>query len=200
MSVKNIIFDLGAVMFDWNPKLISETFTSDVELQKRIQNELFFHQNWLDFDCGLVTEEDAIRIASEQLSVSLQESERLFELVKKSLVLLPQTEHVLKTVKNKNYNVYCLSNISPELFTYLSAKHSLFDLFDGIVTSGAEKTAKPGKRIFEILIERFELQPEECLFIDDSAANTKTATELGITSITFKGLDSCYEEIGRYIK
>lgn len=200
MSVKNIIFDLGAVMFDWNPKLISETFTADIELQNRIQNELFFHQNWLDFDCGLVTEEEATIIASEQLSLSLAESKRLFELVKISLVLLPQTEQVLKTVKEKNLKAYCLSNISPALFNHLSAKHGLFGLFDGVVTSGAEKTAKPGKRIFKILCERFELDPSECLFIDDSAANTKTATELGITSITFKGLSSCYEEIYKHIE
>lgn len=198
--MKNIIFDLGAVMFEWNPKVISETFTADIDLQNRIQNELFFHQNWLDFDCGLVTEEEAIIVASEQLSVSLAEAKRLFELVKASLILLPQTEQVLKVVKEKNLKAYCLSNISPALFKHLSAKHSLFDLFDGVVTSGVEKTAKPGKRIFKILCDRFELEPDECLFIDDSAANTKAATELGITSITFKGLESCYEEIYKYIK
>lgn len=198
--MKNIIFDLGAVMFDWNPKLISERFTDDINLQSRIQNELFYHHNWLNFDCGLVTEEEAIFVASQQLNISLLESKRLFELVKTSLVLLPKTEKVLKTVKAKSFNAYCLSNISPELFKHLSSKHGLFELFDGVVTSGVENIAKPDKRIFEILCERFDLQPEECLFIDDSAVNTKAATELGITTVTFKGLDSCYEEIYNYIK
>jgi len=63
--VKNIIFDLGAVMFDWNPKLISETITTHIELQNRIQNELFLHQNRLDMDCGLVTEGEAVMVDSE---------------------------------------------------------------------------------------------------------------------------------------
>ena len=50
--MKNIIFDLGTVMFDWKPKAIAEKFTADADLQQRIQSELFFHKNWMDFDCG----------------------------------------------------------------------------------------------------------------------------------------------------
>jgi len=198
--MKNIIFDLGAVMFDWNPKKIAERFTMDSRLQQRIQDELFFHQNWMDFDCGLVTEEEAIIIASKQLDISVQEAERLFELVKTSLVLLPKTEKVLKHVKKSNLNAFCLSNISPELFKHLASQHDLFKLFDGIVTSGVENTAKPDKRIFEILFERYRLQPEECLFIDDSSANTKTAAQMGITTVTFKGSTDCYQQIYRHIE
>lgn len=197
--MKNIIFDLGAVMFDWNPKIIAERFTTDSQLQQRIQNELFFHKNWMDFDCGLITEAQAIVVASKQLDISVQEAQRLFELVKTSLVLLPKTEEVLKYVKENNLNAYCLSNISPELFSYLSSRHDLFELFDGIVTSGIENTAKPDKRIFEILVERYQLQPEECLFIDDSPANTATASEMGITTVTFKGSLDCYQQIYRHI-
>jgi len=197
--MKNIIFDLGAVMFDWNPKKIAESFTTDPGLQQRIQAELFFHKNWMDFDCGLVTEEQAITIASKQLELSVQEAKRLFELVKTSLLLLPKTEAILKQVKKNNLNAFCLSNISPELFKHLASRHDLFELFDGIVTSGAENTAKPDKRIFEILFERYQLQPEECLFIDDSAANTKTADEMGVTTVTFKASADCYQQIYRHI-
>jgi len=197
--MKNIIFDLGAVMFDWNPKKIAERFTTDSHLQQRIQTELFFHKNWMDFDCGLVTEEQAITIASKQLTLSVQEAKRLFELVKTSLVLLPKTEDVLKQVKKNNLNAFCLSNISPELFKHLASQHDLFELFDGIVTSGVENTAKPDKRIFEILFERYQLRPEECLFIDDSSANTKTADEMGVTTVTFKGSAGCYRQIYRFI-
>ena len=195
MEIKNVIFDLGAVMFDWNPKGITENFTGDVELQKRIQSELYYHQDWMDFDCALITEEEATRRASERLEISLIDAQELFEQTKDSLVLIPETFELLKKVKEKGLNAYCLSNISPELFNQVSERHDLFKLFDGIVTSGEENVGKPDKQIFEILLNRYELEAKECLFIDDSDANTSAATKLGITAITFKGLDSCYKEI-----
>ena len=198
-KIKNVIFDLGAVMFDWNPKSITENFTSDVELQEHIQSQLYYHQDWMDFDCALITEKQTIERAIERLKLPLEETEILFKQTKESLTLITKTFDVLKTVKDNNLNAYCLSNISPELFQYLSERHDLFNLFDGIVTSGAENVGKPNKRIFEILLERYQLNTEECLFIDDSEANTNAAKILGINAITFKGLDSCYKDIYSYI-
>ena len=198
-KIKNVIFDLGAVMFDWNPKSIAENFTSDVKLQERIQSQLYYHQDWMDFDCALMTEKQTIERAIERLQLPLEETEILFKQTKESLTLITKTFDVLKTVKDNDLNAYCLSNISPELFQHLSERHDLFNLFDGIVTSGTENVGKPNKRIFEILLERYQLNTEECLFIDDSEANTNTAKILGINAITFKGLDSCYKDIYSYI-
>jgi len=197
--MKNVIFDLGAVMFEWNPKNIAVKFTQNTDLQHRIQQELFFHKNWMDFDCGLVSETEAIKIAAKQLNIAEDESTRLFQEVKDSLVLIEKTKDVLQYVKNNNMNAYCLSNISPELFNHLEAQHDLFQLFNGIVTSGEENTAKPGKHIFEILMQRFNLKENDCLFIDDSAANTATAREMGITCVTFKGSEDCYQKIYSHI-
>ena len=198
-NIKNVIFDLGAVMFEWNPKNISENFTSNVELQQRIQTELFYHQDWIDFDCALITEQETIKRVSKKFELPLIESENLFKQIKQSLVLIEETLDVLKKVKEKGLNAYCLSNISPELFKHLKEQHTLFELFDGIVTSGVENTGKPDKQIFEILLDRYQLKPEECIFIDDSEANTRTATELGISTVTFKGSADCYQQIYTYI-
>jgi len=199
MNIKNVIFDSGAVMFDWNPEKITKKFTDNVELQKRIQTELYYHQDWIDFDCAVITEKEAISRASERLEISLVETKKLFAQTKESLVLMPKTFELLKKVKSKDIKTYCLSNISPELFKYLFDRYNLFNLFDGIVTSGAENVAKPDKRIFEILFERYELKPQQCLFIDDSEANTATASMLGVSSITFKGTEACYNKIKKYL-
>ena len=198
-QIKNIIFDLGAVMFEWNPKKIAENFTSNVELQEKIQTELFYHQDWIDFDCALITEQETIRRVSKKFEISIIESEDLFKQIKQSLVLIEETLAVLKKVKEKNLNAYCLSNISPELFKHLKNGHDFFELFDGIVTSGIENTGKPGKQIFEILLDRYQLNAQECFFIDDSEANTRTAESLGIDTITFKGSNDCYQKIYTYI-
>ena len=199
-KIKNIIFDLGAVMFDWNPKSIAESFTNDVELQERIQTQLYYHQDWINFDCALITEEQATQRAAERLDISLLESKKLFQQTKESLTLITKTLDLLKKVKDKNLKAYCLSNISPELFSYVFERHDLFNLFDGIVISGEENTGKPDKHIFDILLSRYDLNPQQCLFIDDSAANTATAINLGITSITFKGSVDCYKKTYSYIE
>lgn len=199
MQIKNVIFDLGAVMFNWNPEAISENFTQDVDLQKRIQSQLYYHQDWKDFDCALITETETIKRASKRLEISLVESQELFKQTKESLTLISKTRDVLRDVKDKKLKAYCLSNISPELFNYVCERHDLFELFDGVVTSGEEKTGKPDKRIFEILLERHKLAAAECLFIDDSKDNTATANMLGISTVTFKGLDSCYKDIYTYL-
>jgi len=199
VTVKHVIFDLGAVMFHWNPEKITELFTDDVELQQRIQSELYYHQDWVDFDCALISEKEAMQRASERLKLSLVDAKDLFEKTKSSLILIEETFELLKKVKNINLNAYCLSNIPPELFKYLSERHDLFNLFDGIVTSGVENTGKPGKQIFQILFNRYDLNPQECLFIDDSAANTATAADFGVKTITFKGTADCYKKIATYI-
>lgn len=198
-NIKNVIFDLGAVMFEWNPKRISENFTNNVELQQRIQTELFYHQDWADFDCALITEQETIKRTSKKFELSITEAENLFKQIKQSLVLIEKTLTVLKKVKEQNLNAYCLSNISPELFKHLNDGHDFFELFDGIVTSGVENTGKPEKRIFEILLDRYQLNAQECFFIDDSEANTRTAENLGISTITFKGSADCYQKIYTYI-
>ena len=198
-KIKNVIFDLGAVMFNWSPEKITKNFTDDIELQKRIQTQLYYHQDWVDFDCALITEKEAINRASDRLEMSLADAHELFKQTKESLTLISRTFDVLKEVKSRKLNAYCLSNISPELFNYVYERHALFELFDGIVTSGEEKTGKPNKRIFEILLERYQLSSEESLFIDDSQDNTTTAGELGLSVVTFKGSDYCYKDIYSYI-
>ena len=129
----------------------------------------------------------------------MADAKELFKQTKNSLILIEETFELLKKVKKNNLNAYCLSNISPELFKYLYERHDLFKLFNGIVTSGVENVGKPGQQIFQILFDRYELNPQECLFIDDSAANTATAADFGVTTITFKGTADCYQKIATYI-
>jgi len=197
--MKNVIFDLGAVMFNWSPQNISESFTENVDLQNLIQQELFCHKNWIEFDCGLISETELMLRTKNQLSLSEAEIETLFEKIRISLKLIPQTLEVLEYVKEKQLGAYCLSNISPEFYQHLNSKHDLFNLFDGIVISGEENTAKPGNKIFEIILNRYQLKAEETLFIDDNQANTETAEKLGIKTVTFARKKHCYSTIYEYI-
>ena len=197
--MKNVIFDLGAVLVEWNPNAIASQFTDDVDLQQRVVNEIYLHRVWADFDQGLADEAETLKNMSQVLAIDAAQAHRLLQLTKDSLNLIPRTVEVMQQCKKQQLGVYCLSNISPSFLSHLQGLHDFFDMFDGIVTSGAEHTAKPEAEIFEILLQRYELDPQHCLFIDDSSANTSTARSFNINTVTFQGSSDCYARISQWL-
>lgn len=87
-----------------------------------------------------------------------------------------------KILKNKGYNIYILSNMAKATFEFFSSKYDFFDIVNGVVISANEGVKKPDKKIFEILLNRYSLEPQECLLIDDDDTNKtlKVANSIGI--------------------
>lgn len=93
----------------------------------------------------------------------------------------------IKRCKSKGHKIYGLSNWDTESFALLKAKYpELFDLFDGIVISGEVNANKPHETIYQALLQRYELNPEQCWFIDDQKENIKAAKKLGINAVRHK--------------
>jgi len=84
------------------------------------------------------------------------------------------------------YNLYALTNWSAETFPVALQRYDFLGYFDGIVVSGEEKTRKPFKRIYEIIINRYDLSPEKTIFIDDNINNVEVASTFGIHGIHFR--------------
>ncbi len=89
---------------------------------------------------------------------------------------------LLNPLKSK-YRLFGLTNWSAEAFPVIHPKYEFFKVFEGIVVSGEEKLVKPGKEIFQLLLNRYDLRAIESVFIDDSLKNIETATELGFSTI-----------------
>ena len=193
--MKNVVFDLGAVLLEWNPQTIVEQFTIDSLQQSKLMKEVFQHPDWLEMDRGQLLEVDAIKRAAVRTSLAEHDIAELFSIVKHSLTVIPDTLRVLEQARVNGFSLYCLSNMSPENYLYVKQKHEFFEYFHGIVVSGMENTVKPEKEIYQILLQRFSLNPEETLFIDDREENTQTASDLGISTITFSASPECYSEL-----
>lgn len=193
--MRNIVFDLGAVLLEWNPDAIIRQFTSHSHKQNKVRKEIFQHPDWLEMDRGQLSEDDAIGRAVARTGFSKNEIIDLFYIVKDSLTIIPDSLRVLEQASNKGLSLYCLSNMSPENYSYLKQKYDFFNYFHGIVISGLENTMKPEKEIYEILLQRFALNPNETLFIDDREENTRVAAGLGISTITFSPSPKCYSEL-----
>ncbi|KPJ91919.1 MAG: hypothetical protein AMJ55_10610 [Gammaproteobacteria bacterium SG8_15] len=197
--MQNWVFDLGAVLLEWNPHAIVSTFTADVDQQKILIREIFLHPDWLAMDCGRLAEVEAIPRAAGRTNLKHQDISALFDIVRESLTVIPASVAILENAKAKGRLLYCLSNMSTENYAYLRNKYSFFDYFHGAVISGQENTMKPEKKIFQILLERFALNPEETLFIDDRPENTRVAKEFGMSAITFSDNSECYAKISNYL-
>jgi len=177
-GIENIVFDLGRVLVKWYPEeYLEKKYGKDVSgiITDRVLNS----REWLEMDRGILSEEELwskkISELKELEKVILDLKERTFELLE------PFDENValLPVLKQKGYRLFVLSNFSKSMFRKIRERYDFFNLFDGLVVSSDHFTIKPEKRIYQILIENFRVNPEKSLFIDDKLENVVTAAEFG---------------------
>ncbi len=177
--IKNIIFDLGGVIIDYNPeKALAKYFDEDD--CRILLGCLFRNKLWTEMDRGVLTEEEALAAAKDKIP------ERYFEKVA-SIVHnwgdeMPPFEWMpdfIKALKDNGYGIYLLSNASYAFHEY-SKKIPALSLFDGTVISADYHINKPDKGIYEALLNKYSLKAQECFFIDDVAANIEGAAAVGI--------------------
>ena len=187
MKIKNIIFDLGGVLIDWNPDYVFlNEFQGNREKMEEFYNKVCTFDWNENQDAGYPLKkatEDRIKLFPEyenliQMYYGRWE-EMLGDAIEDSVSILK------KIVKNTNYKVIALTNWSAETFPIALKRYDFLHWFDGIVVSGTEKTRKPFKKIYYLTLERYNLKAANSLFIDDNERNIISAKEIGINTIKF---------------
>ena len=113
---------------------------------------------------------------------------------------IPGMYALVSELKETGHAVYGLSNWNDKKFrTYVQSSYPVFNLLDGMVISGEEKVAKPDERIYQILLDRYGLKAEECLFVDDNPDNIAVASKLGFKTILFESADALRHELVSYL-
>ncbi|GGG10376.1 HAD family hydrolase [Pontibacter amylolyticus] len=181
-----IIWDLGAVLIDWNPHyLYRKIFDDEAEMHHFLENVCTF--DWNEEQDGGRT----IQEANDYLIARHPEHEeniRAYYGRWEEMLGGPIQDSVaiLREMKLRGeHTLYALTNWSAELFPIALERYDFLGWFDGIVVSGTEKDRKPNHSFYHTLLNRYSLQPEEVLFIDDNLRNIKAAEQLGIESIHF---------------
>ena len=187
-TYKNIIFDLGGVLIDWNPEYVYlKEFNNDKKEMK------WFFDNICTFDWN--ENQDAgypLKKATEERVKLFPQYENLIRIYygRWEEMLggpIERTVSILRRIKKKNkLNLFALTNWSAETFPTALKKFDFLSLFEGIIVSGEEKTRKPFEKIYQITIDRFKIDPTESVFIDDNLRNVKAAEKLNIKGIHFK--------------
>ncbi|PJJ66362.1 HAD family hydrolase [Chryseobacterium geocarposphaerae] len=184
MEIKNIIFDFGGVLMDWNPRyFFKDYFNDDEKMEYFLENVTQSAWN---------QEQDRGRSLSEGTEVQVKkfpdwEKEIRAYYDNWTTMLksdIPQNVEVLRKLAKTHYHLFGLTNWSEETFPYALENYDFFQLFDGkIVVSGTEKLIKPDPEIWYVLLERYNLKPQESVFIDDSLKNIETARSLGFETV-----------------
>ena len=193
--IRNIVFDMGNVVIRFDPPyFLDRAGITDPQDRKLIMNELFLSVEWAQMDAGTLTEETAEPLFLERFP------ERLHETVRALLYgwaypgdMVPGMEELIRRLRQAGYMIYLLSNASVAQHDYWP-RFPVSKLFDGKLISCDVKKVKPCPAIYRLFTEKFSLKPEECLFIDDSAANAAGAIACGWQGIVFHGSAEELEE------
>ncbi len=183
--IKNIVFDLGNVILKGTPSIVLDRFNLDKELYNDIEKNFF--SNWNNLDLGL--------ISLEEFFNQCKFKHRISENIKHKLIRYyeyrPMNNDVLALIhrlKINNYKIYLLSNNNKETVNHLR-KLPFYKDIEGEVFSCDYHITKPNKDIYKILLDKYNLLANECLFIDDNQNNIDTASDLGFKVIKFNSVD-----------
>lgn len=184
--MKNYIFDLGNVVLilNWDKALEKYKELNEEEINI-LRDKVFESEEWLKLDEGVISKPEAIKIMENAVPDKLKKyCSDIMETWTDGLIINNEIVELIKSIKEKGYNTYVLSNAPLDIDKYLKDKN-LNTLFDGIILSAFEKLVKPNKAIYELILDRFDLDPKESVFIDDKLENVQAAKNAGIEAFQF---------------
>ena len=191
-----IVFDLGGVLIDWNPSYLFDRLFDD-ESQKKHFFEHICTSAWNE-------EQDAGRPIQEATNLLVSQHPEWRPYIEayygrwEEMLGGPiqETVDIFRDLKQSGkYRLYALTNWSGELFPIALEKYDFLHWFDGRLVSGDEKMRKPFPEFYQLMLSRFDLQPENTLFIDDNMRNVKAAEDMGIKALRFEGPHQLRKEL-----
>lgn len=197
--IKNIVFDLGGVLIDFKPEkyLAHIGFNEkDITLFSKI---VFYGEEWTEYNFSNAKQTEQKLVQNyPQYAEKIKE---IFANINYECILfeMKDTSNYLKELEKKGYNIYILSDLSVDSYNH-NKKFDFFNYVKGGVYSFEIGTAKPNKNNYKILLERYNLIPEETVFIDDRLNNIEAANDFGILGIQFVTLGCVKEKIKRIEK
>jgi 2-haloacid dehalogenase len=198
-EIDAVVFDLGGVLIDWNPRHLYRQLFDDEDAMEDFLATVCTLEWHVAHDLGQSTAESCAALALEHpdhAPMIRAWAERSEDMIGGAI---DEVVDILAELRQTGVPCYVLSNMEPETFPLRLERFDFLHWFDGHVISGVEGLVKPDPKIFRRLLRRFDLQPSRTLFIDDSAVNVEAAAEIGINAVLFEApaqLRARLEQIG----
>ena len=187
MSTKAVVFDLGGVLIDWDPRYLYRKLLADEAAVEEFLATVCTPEWNAEQDRGRPFAEGVAELAGrhpEHAASIAAYHERWPEMVAGDV---PGTVEVLADLRAAGVPLYALTNWSAETFAITRERFEFLDWFDGLLVSGEERMTKPDPAFFQLLLDRFGLDPGATVLVDDAEANVAAARELGIDAVRFTG-------------
>ena len=198
-NVKTLIFDLGGVLIDWDPRCLYRKLIPDESEMNFFLAEICSPEWNAQLDKGESFQEavDELEVVYPKYSRQIQAYYSRWE----EMVIGPiqGTVNILERLREAGYPLAALSNWSAETYPKIAKRFALLNWFDPLVISGEIGLIKPDPEIYHYLLKKINREAKDCIFIDDSESNIRTAEKLGFISIHFsssEGLGRSLEELG----
>jgi putative hydrolase of the HAD superfamily len=195
--IKNVIFDMGNVLLDYNPDAAMQMLGINEKAKPVMLKELFSGNEWVQLDLGNISVDEAFESIKQRVPEEYHtDLRKCIDGWDVCMVPVYGAKDFCEFVKSKGFGVYVLSNAHSSFYSYFPRYFNL-DFFDGVVVSADVHTVKPDIKIYKHLLEKYSLKAEECLFIDDRQDNVDGARKAGMNAVQFK---NDFEEIKQYLK
>lgn len=194
--IKNIVFDLGGVLIDWNPRYVfRQVFDTDKDMEYFLTE--ICNMAWNEQQDGGHLIADGTEELIAKHPTHEKNIRRYYDEWQDMLAgPIYQTVDILQNIHlAKIHKLYALTNWSGELFPVARQRYEFLRIFRGIIVSGDEKLQKPDPAIYQLLLDRYNIKAEESLFIDDNLRNIEAADKMGIQVIHFLHPTQLREEL-----
>jgi len=192
--IKNVIFDIGNVLLNFEPKVYVQSKIIEDKVEE-IYDSIFKSEEWPMLDRGTISEEEAKANIINRKIENEDFINSVFENWYDILTPIESNVEVLEKLKEKGYKVFYLSNFHLAAFEYVIKKYDFFELFDGGIVSYKENLIKPEKEIYEKVIHNYKINPSETVFIDDMQENVQVAMKQGIKGIVLENTKNLRDEL-----
>jgi putative hydrolase of the HAD superfamily len=199
-SIRNVIFDIGGVLLNWDPDTLIEPIIDSPEVRDRVKREMFGHDDWLALDRGTMTPCRAIRRFAKRTDLPDRKVKELFLAARDSLKPIPGSMEFLAELHARGVPLYCLSNLSQDFYLYLRLVYKFWNNFNGWVMSFETGTIKPDPAIYRHLLDKFNLRAGETVFIDDRETNVAGAESVGMKAFRFTTIEDCRSRIDEMLR
>ena len=195
--IRNIVFDIGNVLTDfrWEGFLRDKGF--DDRMIKRIAKASVAGPYWKEVDRGVWSTKKLLQAFIDLDPEIADELYLTFENIHGMVTRRAYAIPWIKELKEKGYHVYYLSNFSYKAYLECAEALDFIPYMDGGILSYQDQVIKPDPRIYQLLLERYGLRAQECVFLDDSAVNVEAAKAEGFAGIVFETKEQAEEELRR---
>lgn len=187
--ITSIVFDVGNVLLDYNPRRLLRRLCSDPAAQEAVMAALFDSPEWIRGDEGTITQKQLIETAVSRIPQYEALARQAFQDWVFDMTPIAGMEELVKDLKEKGFPLYLLSNFGVRFYD-IGDKLPLLQQMDGRIISCDWKLIKPQPGIYRLLLETFGLSPEKTLFIDDRPENIEGARNAGMQGFVFTDAES----------